>query len=37
MGVGTTGLACKGLDRDYIGFEMQQEYIDVSNNRIENG
>jgi DNA modification methylase len=37
MGVGTTGLACKGLGRDYIGFEMQQEYIDVSNNRIENG
>lgn len=35
MGTGTTGLTCKMLNRNYIGFEMQQDYIDVANKRIE--
>ena len=34
MGSGTTGLACKQLDRNWIGFELQQDYIDVANKRI---
>lgn len=37
MGVGTTGLSCKNLNRNYLGFEMQQEYINIANKRIENG
>ncbi len=34
MGAGTTGLACKILNRNYIGFELQEEYITIANNRI---
>ncbi len=36
MGVGTTGLAAKELNRNYIGLEMQQSYIDAANKRINN-
>jgi DNA modification methylase len=35
MGTGTTGVACKQLGRNYIGFDLQQEYINVANKRIE--
>ncbi len=35
MGTGTTGVACKILGRDYIGFEMQQEYITLADSRIK--
>jgi DNA modification methylase len=28
MGTGTTGLVSKELNRNYIGFELQKEYID---------
>lgn len=35
MGTGTTGVACKQLGRNYIGFDLQQDYIDVANKRIE--
>jgi len=35
MGTGTTGVACKQLERNYIGFDLQQDYIDVANKRIE--
>ena len=34
MGTGTTGLSCVNLGRNYIGFEMQQDYIDIANKRI---
>lgn len=35
MGTGTTGVSAKKLGRNFIGFERQQEYIDVANNRIK--
>ncbi len=34
MGTGTTGLSAINLGRNYIGFEMQQDYIDIANSRI---
>jgi DNA modification methylase len=34
MGTGTTGLSATNLGRNYIGFEMQQDYIDIANSRI---
>lgn len=34
MGTGTTGLSATNLGRNYIGFEMQQDYIDIANKRI---
>ena len=36
MGVGTTATAAKLEDRNYIGFELNQEYIDRANSRIKN-
>lgn len=35
MGSGTTGLACKLLNRDFIGIELDQEYYDIAKERIE--
>ena len=34
-GSGTTGLACKNLNRNYILIEKEQEYIDIINKRLE--
>lgn len=34
MGTGTTAVAAKKLGRNWIGFELQQDYIDVANIRI---
>jgi len=34
MGSGTTALACKKLNRDFIGMEIYQEYIDTANGRL---
>lgn len=34
MGSGTTAVAAKQLGRNYIGFELQQDYIDVANKRL---
>jgi DNA modification methylase len=34
MGTGTTAVACNNLKRNWIGFELQQEYIEVANKRI---
>jgi DNA modification methylase len=34
MGTGTTGLAAKELNRNFIGFELQKDYIEVSEKRI---
>ena len=35
MGSGTTGLACKMLNRDFIGIEIDKKYFDIAKNRIE--
>ena len=34
-GCGTTAMACQSLGRHYIGFEIVQKYIDISENRLE--
>jgi DNA modification methylase len=34
MGTGTTGLACKELGRNWIGFELQESYIEIAEKRI---
>ena len=34
MGSGTTALVAKGLNRNYIGIELNPEYINIANNRI---
>lgn len=36
-GSGTTGLACKHLNRDFIGIELNKEYLDIARERIERG
>lgn len=35
MGAGTTALVAKNLDRNYIGFELNPEYIKISDNRLK--
>jgi len=35
MGSGTTGVASKNLDRDFIGIELDQDYFNISQDRIE--
>jgi len=35
MGSGTTGMACKRLDRDFIGIEMMPEYMEIAKARID--
>jgi DNA modification methylase len=37
MGSGTTGLACKLLNRNFIGIEMDVEYYDIAQQRIREG
>lgn len=36
IGSGTTAVACKKLDRQYIGFEISEEYCDIAEERINN-
>lgn len=36
MGSGTTGLACKNLNRDFIGIELDKKYYDIAVDRINN-
>lgn len=36
MGSGTTGLACKNLNRKFIGIELDEKYFDISCDRIFN-
>lgn len=36
MGSGTTGVACMQLDRNFIGVEMESDYIKIAEARIEN-
>lgn len=35
MGIGTTALAAKALKRNYIGFEISQEYVNIANERLK--
>ena len=35
MGSGTTGVACKNLNRDFIGIEIDKEYFEIAKQRIE--
>tara|TARA_Y100000310_G_scaffold122352_1_gene121017 strand:- start:193 stop:933 length:741 start_codon:yes stop_codon:yes gene_type:complete len=34
LGSGTTAVACKQLGRDFIGCDVEKEYIDISNKRL---
>lgn len=36
MGSGTTGVAAKELNREFIGIDINQEYVDIAKDRIEN-
>jgi site-specific DNA-methyltransferase (adenine-specific) len=36
MGSGTTGVACKNLDRSFIGIEMDEGYFKIAKDRIDN-
>lgn len=36
MGSGTTAVACKMYSRNYIGFELSSEYINIAENRLAN-
>lgn len=35
MGSGTTAVACKNLNRNFIGFELDTEYFNIANERIK--
>lgn len=35
MGSGTTGVACKNLNRHFIGIEKDEKYFEIAKNRIE--
>ena len=35
MGSGTTGVACKHLNRNFIGIELDKEYFEIAKKRIE--
>lgn len=35
MGSGTTGVACKNLNRDFIGIELDKNYYDIAKKRIQ--
>ena len=35
MGSGTTGVACKNLNRDFIGIELDESYFNIAKDRID--
>jgi len=37
MGSGSTGVACKNLNRNFIGIEKDQKYFDIAKERLNNG
>ena len=36
MGSGTTAVAARRTGRNFYGFEQQQKYVDIANNRLKN-
>lgn len=36
MGSGSTGVACKKLNRNFIGIELNEDYLEIAKRRIEN-
>lgn len=36
LGSGTTGVACKELNRKFIGIELEENYLEIAKKRIEN-
>jgi site-specific DNA-methyltransferase (adenine-specific) len=34
MGSGTTGVACKNLNRNFIGIELDEKYFNIAKERI---
>lgn len=36
MGSGSTGVACKNANRNFIGFELDEKYFNIAKERIEN-
>ena len=37
MGTGTTAVVAHALGRDYLGFDINKDYIKMANTRIESG
>jgi len=35
MGSGTTAVACKQLNRNFVGFELDERYVAIANNRLK--
>lgn len=35
IGSGTTAVACKQTNRNFIGIELSQEYVDIANKRLQ--
>jgi site-specific DNA-methyltransferase (adenine-specific) len=35
MGSGSTGVACKNLNREFIGIEKEEKYFNIAKERIE--
>ena len=36
MGIGSTGIACKELNRRFVGIEIDKDYFDIAQKRIMN-
>ena len=36
MGSGSTGVACKELNRSFIGYELDKNYYEIAKKRIDN-
>ena len=34
MGLGTTGIVAKSMNRKYIGSEISQDYVEIANKKI---